>query len=405
MPRVPRYRRHTIRDFAFVEIAGRRRRLPGRYGSAESRRAYHQLLAAHFHGIDPPALDRPACVTVADLAARWVPWAADYYGGNAEYGCCFDALRPLLALHAATSADRFGPQDLAAVRDAMVAGYWQDGQVLISVPRPWSRTYVNHQVHRIRRMFRWGVEQQIVPAAVLAALKALSPLRLGKTPARESAPVRPVAAADVEAVLLLLAPPVRAMVQLQRLTGARSDNLCAMRLADIDRTSDVWGYVPLRHKSAWRDRGLFIPLGPRAQAILGPFLEREPDAYLFSPREAAAWRYGQRRAARRTPMTPSQTARHARSLSRRQRPPGERYTTASYRRAIRYAIRMANRDREEPIATWHPHQLRHNVATVVRKHYGIEASRAFLGHATTAVTEIYAELDADSARQIAREIG
>ena len=32
------------------------------------------------------------------------------------------------------------------------------------------------------------------------------------------------------------------------------------------------------------------PLGPRAQAVLKPFLDRDPEAFLFSPKESEAWR-------------------------------------------------------------------------------------------------------------------
>jgi integrase len=54
---------------------------------------------------------------------------------------------------------------------------------------------------------------------------------------------------------------------------------------------------------------------------------------------------------------------------------------------------------------WHPHQLRHNAATQLRKEYGIEVARIILGHRSAAVTEIYAELDDEKARKVMRRIG
>jgi len=39
---------------------------------------------------------------------------------------------------------------------------------------------------------------------------------------------------------------------------------------------------------------------------------------------------------------------------------------------------------------WHPHQLRHNAATVLRKEYGIEVAKIILGHATLSATQVYA---------------
>jgi integrase len=54
---------------------------------------------------------------------------------------------------------------------------------------------------------------------------------------------------------------------------------------------------------------------------------------------------------------------------------------------------------------WHPHQLRHNRGTEVRRKYGIEAAQVALGHARADVTEVYAERNLEQARKIAREMG
>jgi len=54
---------------------------------------------------------------------------------------------------------------------------------------------------------------------------------------------------------------------------------------------------------------------------------------------------------------------------------------------------------------WHPHQLRHNAATRLRKHYGLEAAQVILGHSTMDTTEMYAEQDAETAMKIMAEVG
>ncbi len=54
---------------------------------------------------------------------------------------------------------------------------------------------------------------------------------------------------------------------------------------------------------------------------------------------------------------------------------------------------------------WHPHQLRHNAATRLRKEFGLDTARAVLGHSSTAVTEVYAELDRDKAAHAMARIG
>ena len=54
---------------------------------------------------------------------------------------------------------------------------------------------------------------------------------------------------------------------------------------------------------------------------------------------------------------------------------------------------------------WHPHQLRHNAATRLRRDYGIEAARIILGHQSAAITQIYAEADIQKATKIMGEVG
>jgi integrase len=70
---------------------------------------------------------------------------------------------------------------------------------------------------------------------------------------------------------------------------------------------------------------------------------------------------------------------------------GEHYTTGSVRRAIRRARTKAD------IPSWHPHQLRHNAATWLRKEFGLDVARIILGHRSPVITEIYAELDREKA--------
>ena len=53
----------------------------------------------------------------------------------------------------------------------------------------------------------------------------------------------------------------------------------------------------------------------------------------------------------------------------------------------------------------HPHQLRHNAATAIRREFGIEAARIILGHETLTATQIYAEADLAKASAVMRQIG
>jgi integrase len=363
---VPKYRRHSGRDKAFIEIRRRRIYLPGRFGSPESRQAYVQQLAAlRAEDEGPP----PPTVTVASLARRYLDWAVGYYD-NAERDCLRGAIQCLVDEAAGVLVREFGPRAFRLVRDAMVA-------------RGWSRGYVNHQAARLRRVFRWGVARELVPPAVLQGLQAVAPLRAGRTAARETPPVLPVDPGAVEATAAVATPVVAAMIRVQAATGMRSGNLVRLRPGDLDRSGEVWLYRPASHKSAWRGQDLVIPLGPRAQAALKPFLDRPPEVWCFSPRESEAAR------------------RHSRIDQRkpRARRPGLRYTTRSYRRAVARACARAG------IEPWTPHRLRHTVATAIRAEFGLEAAQTVLGHSRADVTQMYATRDLALAISVAARVG
>jgi hypothetical protein len=51
------------------------------------------------------------------------------------------------------------------------------------------------------------------------------------------------------------------------------------------------------------------------------------------------------------------------------------------------------------VSHWHPHQLRHNRATELRKEYGLEVARIVLGQKRATVTQNYAEADEGSAKK------
>jgi len=61
-----------------------------------------------------------------------------------------------------------------------------------------------------------------------------------------------------------------------------------MRGCDIDRSGEVRLYRPHRHKTAHRGKDRIVTIGPKAQAVLKPFLGLSLTVYLFSPAEAEA---------------------------------------------------------------------------------------------------------------------
>jgi integrase len=68
------------------------------------------------------------------------------------------------------------------------------------------------------------------------------------------------------------------MIQLQLLTGMRPGQVTVMRTGDLDRTSEIWSYVPQRHKTEHICKERRIYLGPKAQSILQPWLRNDLSA-------------------------------------------------------------------------------------------------------------------------------
>ncbi len=152
-----------------------------------------------------------------------------------------------------------------------------------------ARRNVNKLVAPIKLMFGWGVAEEMLPASVHEALLRVEGLRKGKGPGREKPRVKPVAPALVEATLPHLPPLVRGMVEVQRLTGARPQDVVGMRAVDIDMTGPVWEYRPPHYKTEHRnedddpDRERIVFIGPRAQEVIKHWLPMAVDAYIFRP--------------------------------------------------------------------------------------------------------------------------
>lgn len=379
---------------------------PGLYGSPESLAAYNryctelQQLSAFVSAPIAPS-ETTVAILCAEFLARSV--GRDSYTLHSHFK---QALRDLQELYAADLVNEFGPLALQAVRDAMVA-------------RGWSRRYINEQIRRVVRVFKWGVSQEFVSTATLLALESVEPLRQRETTAPASKKVQPVEWRFVKPVIAAASPVVGAMIAVQFLTGMRSDNLCCMRLCDIDRTGDVWLYVPFRHKNQWRELNLCIALGPKTQEALLPLLDRPDDAWLFSPRESVAWSNAQRRLNRKrtTPVYPSELKRVQRvSEERRAKKQRDCYTSNTYYHAVEKTIRRLNtailkgqgtdeEKQEKLIPSWHPHRLRHSAGTEVRKRFDLEHAQAFLGHTSIEAAQIYAAKDLERALEVARQIG
>jgi integrase len=282
--RVPSYRLHKATGRAVFTICGGGQRKDfflGRYGSPKSRERYERLVAEWLAAGAPrpwsgPQREKASC-TVSEVILRYLDFAETWYCKNgkptSQLGLVKRALGYVHKLYGRSAVHGFGPQALVSCREAMI----QDG---------FCRTTVNSHVGRIKRMFRWAVERELVPSAVFHGLQSVTGLRRGRTKAPDNAPVRAVTEEHVWTTLPHVSPQIGAMVQLQLLTGMRPTEVCQMRVRDLQMQGEVWTYRPPSHKAEHYGKERRVLLGPRAQAVVRPFLKPDLSAYLFSPREA-----------------------------------------------------------------------------------------------------------------------
>ena len=254
---IPKLCRHKASGQSVVTFGGRDIYL-GRHGSDEARENYDRLVGAWLaSGRSSVWLEREAIgYTINQLILAYVEHARGYYQKDGKPTREFEniriALRPLRHLFGRTQAADFGPKALKAVRAWMFEsrivlerpdGAARDAKKELVIRRRTevpARKYLNESVKRIVRMFRWGSEEELVPASVVHALRTVASLRLGRTKAHEATPVLPVEWSDVEVVLPHLPRPVgrdgAGAVVLRLSTG----EVVQMRMLDLDRSGEVW---------------------------------------------------------------------------------------------------------------------------------------------------------------------
>lgn len=333
----------------------------GKYGSPEAAAEYARLIGQIAGQVDISGLpeNRKTAamigLTVAEVVARFQTHAKTYYSARGregeQYGC---ALKPLLRLFADLPASAFGPDELRRLQQVMIDGSWMTDIERAHPTRRgktgWSRGVVNARIKRIRTAWRWAEEAKLVPAGIWQALRAVSPVRRNRPGARDVKRARTTTLAEVKAVCRGLPPQLRAALLVQWWSGMRSCELRLMRAGEVTDSPDGLTYTPSEHKTDYLGHDRVILFGPKACAVLRPWL-------------AMARRRGDR-----APVFPSPGGR-ARGVGR-----GLPYTRSGFCRAIRTAADAAG------LPHFHGYLNRHATKMRVCRLAGDEAARSVLGH-------------------------
>jgi site-specific recombinase XerD len=349
---LPKYCRHKATGQAYVRIGGKMRYL-GKYGSEASRREYDRVIAEFLANGRQPDYD-PEEIPIGSLILRFLDYAEkerNYCDGtkiNFKVSLGF-----LNDLYGAQPVSSFTPATLKSLRRCLLE-------------KGLCRDTINQHINRIRQLFYWGCEEEIVPSEIAGSLRMVQPLKEGQTSAIDYEDISPVPNDIMEKTIVHLSRTFHDMARVQRFISGRPQDVINMRFCDINRSCEIWKYTPFSHKTKKRGKIRELPIGPKAQQVLLPYFTRcEGDMSQFvfvqsNGKQCEDWRYI---------------------------------------RAIAAACKKAG------VPVWTPNQLRHADGTEVREKFGLEYAQAVLGHSSAKTTEIYAKASFEKAAKVAKEIG
>lgn len=331
----------------------------GPWGSAKAQERYLELLTLHAAGqpLRPPSPGG----SVGALVVAFLDHAKSEYSERGREAQEFRlALAPLVRLFGSRPAGSIGTPDLQLYQSALASGSWLTAKEKALPARRGAvgccRNVVNARVNRVRRAWRWAEEAGHLPKGCWANLCTVRSIAKTSKRVRHTADVKAVELADLVRVLRQIRHgPVRAILRVMWLTGARTGEACRMRGNEIDRSGPVWLYRPGQHKCDHLGQDRVIGLGARCQRVLARWLREadgrgDPGGYLFPPmRRGRAPHYG------------------SRTLAQRVRPA---------------ALAAGGAD-------FHSYKCRHAYKRRVSREMGLEASRAAMGHTSIATTASY----------------
>ena len=135
---------------------------------------YDRLAAEWFqHGRELPR-QKAEDVTVASVIAEFWRHAQDYYrkpdGMPSSEATNFRyVLRPLRRLYGNTPAAEFGPKALKVVRDEIIR-------------LGWVRSNINRQINRLKHVFKWATQEELIPPSVYHGLQTVRCWRFETAP-------------------------------------------------------------------------------------------------------------------------------------------------------------------------------------------------------------------------------
>lgn len=306
-----------------------------------------------------------AVLTLLQLCERYLAHAKVYYRGadgeptreHLNIEASQKWLREIMGDDVPASA--LTKHDVRAVQAAMI----REGR---------TRTYINSTIGRLRRMYLWAMQTDLVedtpddPAAArcMGAFSATPSLKKNRSLAWENPPVEGVDLKHVAATLPFMPANAAAIVRIVVRTAARVAEIRRLRVGDVKQDTDgTWWAYPRQHKTRWRGHERPIPLDAECMKIIQAQTPRTLFDVAIDPQ---------------TPLFPARTRKP--------------YTKDGLRTTMDRSIARAKAAGVE-VPHWTMHQIRHTVAVLARRAVGLDDTQALLGHQTRKMTEHYAGCD------------
>jgi len=390
--------------------------LEGAFNSPESRADYdkkcRELLSLR---TEPDKFH----TTVFQLYEQFMEHAKVYYRKHgketSEVSCFRQACAPLLELYAMMPVRDFDSEHLEQVQELM-----QDWKII--------RNSLNRHIGRIRRMFKWGARKKLVPLEVFARLDAdyVPDLIEGRCRAEDNDPVEGVPLERVELIKPFVTRHVWGIIMVQYYGAMRASEVLRMRAIDIkvrpnpeEVDGEQWEYHPpvykTEHHKNKKKHKRRVAIGPKAREIIRQFMTTDVMAPIFDPaqarREFVTAKYGKGKKANRRKGAPAHYTLAGYECSVR-RACEKAFEMPKHLRKINPKLKPSEQEElKEMAAAWRkencftPHQLRHEMSTLIDEEFDAESAQIALGHQRLDTTEGYIHRKMTKAQEIARKLG
>ena len=303
-------------------------------------------------------------------------------------------------LHAFTLVADFSARNLRAWQSYLCVLKNDRGELRLG------RDTIRRCIKMVRQCFAWGVVEGKIDQLHAASLLLVESPAKGKV--KEEKKRASIDKAIADRAVLFLSPPLRSVVQLLWLTTARPSEILGLRVGSIQRSGSfllrggarldlegegVWGAELVAHKTAEKGFERVLFFGPRAQAILAPYLNGS--GYLFQPQAGRAYQLAEQARI----LTTTGGGNKKPKVETPTRQAGEFYSSDALQKAVKKACDRAD------IPQWSPYQIRHTASAAIQDSNGLEAASVYLGHRPRGVTGVYVGANLRLAAKVAREVG